>query len=167
MMPESHQNVLWFITKFLNKIIQNKEINKMNEYNIATCIALTVCRPPFEKDNFLTETRNIIESFYYILCHFTEAFEEVDKRNATMTFPPYPAFHCPCPEISKLIDTVKSSIKSFESSSPSSSSSTTQLSPRILVSSQKRGEKIRINPPESQRQSTDETKEKKFDCKIK
>ena len=175
MMPEPHQNVLWFITKFLNKIIQNKEVNKMNEYNIATCIALTVCKPPFDKMDCLTETRNIIESFYYILCHFKEAFEEIEKRNETMTFPEYPAFNCPCPEISCLIENVKSTLKekslakSIDLSSVSSSKTnqsnpiSPRASPRFLsprIFSQKRGDKIRINPPESQKHNqTDEMKE--------
>ncbi|ELP84907.1 hypothetical protein EIN_284930 [Entamoeba invadens IP1] len=108
-LPEENQNVLWYIFSFLDEVVQKKHINKMNEYNMATCICLVLCSCP-EQDVLVTG--KLIESVMYLLNHFNEMFADVALRNCDkMSEPEMPAFFNPHIDVADFKNSVKSELK--------------------------------------------------------
>ncbi|BFU24354.1 Rho GTPase activating protein, putative [Entamoeba histolytica HM-1:IMSS-B] len=113
-LPEANQDTLWFILHFLKKVVHNSEKNKMNAYNLSTCIALTVCSPQLTKSTDQMEyTLGAVESFSFLLTHFDEMFCEIEKRNMNkgMTLPTFPAFSPSCVDLSSIAQIIRNDIK--------------------------------------------------------
>ncbi|ELP86175.1 Rho GTPase-activating protein, putative [Entamoeba invadens IP1] len=94
-LPKHNQNTLWYFCEFLHQIILKKDINKMDETNLAKCVGLVVCENPQNgKMNELVYTKTAISTFEYLLRNHETAFCDVKKRNEELGVQPpsYPAF---------------------------------------------------------------------------
>ncbi|EKE38759.1 hypothetical protein ENUP19_0083G0134 [Entamoeba nuttalli] len=133
-LTESHQDTLWYIGEFLMEVVKNKEVNKMDETNLATCFGLVFCdNPPSLGLTELEFTKKAIQSFEFLLRNFKYAFSDVKKRNIAQGIEPpqYPAFqplvHLP---FDILIEQIKMELRDIKKSRRMSATYLTDKSAR-------------------------------------
>ncbi|ELP95078.1 hypothetical protein EIN_253520 [Entamoeba invadens IP1] len=113
-LPLVNQDTLFIICNLLNDIITNESQTKMNAANLATCIGLTICRPPQPpKMDELVHTKIAIAAFEFLLNNFEPIFYAIRIRNENsgVYFPKYPCIipHQKVP-FSKITSIVKSAL---------------------------------------------------------
>ncbi|ELP93397.1 hypothetical protein EIN_058420 [Entamoeba invadens IP1] len=91
--PIINQDSLWVVCSFLVLVIQNKDVTKMNENNIATCFGLTLVRPPPQNNiDEMTHVKGALAAFEVFIRNAEKIFESVKERNIKLgiDFPKYP-----------------------------------------------------------------------------
>ena len=79
-MPELNKNVLFFLLKFFEKVIDHKDKNKMNSYNLAVCFSPCLLKPAnYGLDDLLTNTAIMVTALKLIIEKNQEIFEEQKK----------------------------------------------------------------------------------------
>ncbi|EDR24061.1 hypothetical protein, conserved [Entamoeba dispar SAW760] len=114
-LPKMNQDTLWYLCSFLYEIQLNEEKTRMNASNLATCIGLTVCRPPpFEGVDELIHTKNAISAFEFVLNNYEPIFFSIKQRNEKEGLIP-PEYPCVIPHqkipFCRLTGMIKTSIK--------------------------------------------------------
>ncbi|KAL7721523.1 hypothetical protein QTN25_001192 [Entamoeba marina] len=114
-LPIANQDTLWYLCSFLVLVILNKDFSLMDAKNLATCVGLSVSRPPPNNSiDELTHTKLVIASFTFLLDNYEAIFPVIKLRNVTagMTAPIYPAVvpH-PRPSFSQLATQIKQAIR--------------------------------------------------------
>ncbi|EMS10703.1 Rho GTPase activating protein [Entamoeba histolytica HM-3:IMSS] len=114
-LPKMNQDTLWYLCSFLYEIQLNEEKTRMNASNLATCIGLTVCRPPpFEGVDELIHTKNAISAFEFVLNNYEPIFFSIKQRNEKEGLIP-PEYPCVIPHqkipFCRLTGMIKTTIK--------------------------------------------------------
>ncbi len=79
-MPNLNKNVLFFLLKFFEKVIDHQDKNKMNSYNLAVCFSPCLLKPAnYGIDDLLTNTGIMVTALKMIIEKNQEIFEEQKK----------------------------------------------------------------------------------------
>ncbi|ELP84717.1 hypothetical protein EIN_173920 [Entamoeba invadens IP1] len=119
-LPLENHNTLWYFFSFLRRVIEKEKINKMNSFNIATCITLGICKKP--NNIAISDLEHLDKSqsaVVFLLDNFDEAFGDIEKLNLIegMSVPSYPIqMGIEVAKTSKVIEKMKEEKKSYRKS---------------------------------------------------
>jgi hypothetical protein len=75
LMPDLNKNVLYFLLKFFEKVIDHQVNNKMNSYNLAVCFSPCLLKPQnYGIDDLLTNTAIMVAALKFIIEKNQEIF---------------------------------------------------------------------------------------------
>lgn len=81
LLPEINKNVLFFLLKFFEKIIENQLKNKMNSYNLAVCFSPCLLKPQnYAIDDLLTNTAIMVGALKMIIEKNEEIFADIIEK---------------------------------------------------------------------------------------
>ncbi|ELP94862.1 hypothetical protein EIN_248760 [Entamoeba invadens IP1] len=124
-LPKPNRNTLCYICMYLDEIVKNSDVNKMDAQNTATCMALALTRRPIDsKLDELKFTNGAIAGLKCLLEQSESAFKDVVEEMKTWGNPPeYPAFQSRPPTPFNLIALgIKTEIKAYKKQQRLSSS---------------------------------------------
>ena len=76
-MPDLNKNVLYFLLKFFEKVMEHQTSNKMNSYNLAVCFSPCLLKPQnYGIDDLLTNTAIMVAALKFIIEKNQEIFIE-------------------------------------------------------------------------------------------
>lgn len=76
-MPDINKNVLYFLLKFFEKVIEHQTHNKMNSYNLAVCFSPCLLKPQnYGIDDLLTNTAIMVAALKFIIEKNKEIFTD-------------------------------------------------------------------------------------------